>query len=297
MANRSRLQIAKADIVACFDRQDSRVFRSKDVGRILAQERAGWRLAANTTGVGLTNFLIEHSQLQRHTFDFPNRAEILYVWRDAPTMEMLLHLKSRSYYSHYTAMRMHGLTEQIPTSIYISHERTVAQRHELGGVIGQESIDAAFGQPARVTQNTALFGDRRIVLIHGGGTKLLGVVEQAAAFGTQAPANIRVTNLERTLIEAAAKPWYSGGVAEVAKAYEAARQKVSVNRLCATLSRLGYAYPYHQAIGFYMERAGYRTSQLDLVRRLPVCRDFYLEHAMSNPRYVKDWRIYVPSGF
>jgi hypothetical protein len=67
--------------------------------------------------------------------------------------------------------------------------------------------------------------------------------------------------------------------------------------LAATLQKLSYTYPYHQAIGFYLERAGYNPAQLDLLRRFPMEFDFYLTHQTKEKEYVKEWRLYVPKGF
>lgn len=301
MASRSRLQIAKADIVAYLDQLDSHVLRLRDFGHIVREQRPAWRLAVNTTGNDFIAFLLKTRDLKRFEFKFPQKNETLYVWKRVPTMEMFLHLKAKSYFSHFTAMRMHGLTEQVPSTIYISHERSsshrLAEDEDGPEAIEQDRVDAAFQQPARVTSNVAEFGDRRIVLINGAFTGQLAVEEETLNMGADGMAKIRRTNLERTLIEAAAKPWYSGGVAEVAKAFELAKPKVSVNRIGAMLRGLRYVYPFHQAIGYYMERAGYRSSQLDLMRRYPMRNDFYLDHAMSNPTYVKEWRLYVPAGF
>jgi len=110
--------------------------------------------------------------------------------------------------------------------------------------------------------------------------------------------DLRTTTLERTLIDIAVRPFYAGGVAEVAKAYEMAKDKeVSVNRLASMLTKMQFGYPYHQAIGYYLERAGYRSAQLDLMRQFPRERDFYLTHQMTDKHYVKDWRLFVPKGF
>lgn len=299
LASRSRLQIAKADIATSLDERRSHVLKYREFGAILRDHRAEWRLAVNTSVSDFIEFLLKSSDLKRYEFDFPHRPETLYVWKNVPTMEMLLHLKHDSFYSHYTAMRMHGLTEQVPAAIYVSHERMGYDfgDEEKPDPIEQPAIDEAFQQPARITKNTALFGDRRIVLIHGGYTGKIGVVSETITFGTDGMAEVRMTDLERTLIEATAKPWYSGGVAEVAKAFEQAKSKAQINRLGALLKKLDYAYPYHQAIGYYMERAGYRSAQIDLLRRFPRERDIYLDHEMSNPVYVKDWRLWVPKGF
>jgi len=59
-------------------------------------------------------------------------------------------------------------------------------------------------------------------------------------------AHVRVTNLERTLIDAVVRPAYSGGVFEVAKAFELAKDQVSVNAMGAMLGKLRFAYPFHQ---------------------------------------------------
>jgi predicted transcriptional regulator of viral defense system len=99
------------------------------------------------------------------------------------------------------------------------------------------------------------------------------------------------------LIDATVKPMYAGGVFEVAKAFALAKDRLSVNKLIPMLRRLDFTYPYHQAIGYYLERAGYKSSQLDLVRRLPMEHDFYLTHEMGETRYEPTWRLFVPNGF
>jgi hypothetical protein len=93
------------------------------------------------------------------------------------------------------------------------------------------------------------------------------------------------------------RPNYSGGIYEVLHAYEAAKDRVSVNRLMATLKKLDYTYPYHQAIGFYMEQAGYSESVLKLVEKMEIKYDFYLTYKMKEPEYSERWKLYYPRGF
>ena len=77
-----------------------------------------------------------------------------------------------------------------------------------------------------------------------------------------------MTSLERTLIDATVRPGYAGGVATVLEAYRRASEALTVSRLIDTLRKLDYVYPYHQAIGFYMERAGFPTKQLAPLKAL-----------------------------
>lgn len=291
--NRSRLQIAKPDILAFFENRPH-VMKERQIAAVLSEQRAGWRLAQNTSVDAFIAFLTKSGKLRRYEFAFPTRPETLYVWGEVPLLEMLLHLKARSYYSHYTALRMHGLTEQVPKTLYISHERTPAAVGSSS--LSQSAMDEAFRRPARVSSNAVDFQDRRIVLLNSAFTDMLGVVPQAPQAGTEDPGEVRVTNLERTLIDAAVRPAYCGGVFEVAKAFELAKDTLSVNAMGAMLHKLRFAYPYHQAIGFYLERAGYRSNLVGLMRR-SMSFDFYLTHDMGETRYEPTWRLHVPKGF
>lgn len=292
--NRSRLQIAKPDILAFFAAQPRKVFKLREIGALLSAERGGWRLAQSTTVDVFIKFLLKSGELKKHAFEFPNRPETLYVWGDVPTLEVLQHLKAKSYFSHYTALRLHGLTEQVPKTVYISHERSELSATNASE-LDQAAIDAAFRRPARVSNNAVEFGNQRIVLLNSAFTGSEGVISHPAAPNSKEL--VQVTNIERTLIDAVVRPVYSGGVYEVAKAFEQAKEAVSVNTMGAMLRKLQFGYPYHQAIGFYLERAGYRSSSLDLMRRFPMKFDFYLTHEMAETRYDKTWRLHVPKGF
>lgn len=292
--NRTRLQIAKPDILAFFDKQVPPVLKVRQIAAALSQERAGWRLAQTTTVNDFIAFLVKSGKLKKYKFDFPHRPETLYVWGEVPLLEMLLHLKANSYYSHYTAMRMHGLTEQVPKVVYINHEHLAETRGSSW--LSQANIDEAFMRPARVTNNAVDFQDQRITLLNSAFTGELGVIDNIAQRGELGGVKVRVTNLERTLIDAAVRPAYCGGVFEVAKAFELAKGTLSVNAMGALLHKLHFTYPYHQVIGFYLQRAGYRVGLLDLMRR-SMSFDFYLTHDMGETRYDQTWRLHVPKGF
>jgi hypothetical protein len=68
--------------------------------------------------------------------------------------------------------------------------------------------------------------------------------------------------------------------------------------MLAMLKKLNYTYPYHQAIGFYLQRAGnYREAQIQLLKKFDFKYDFYLDHGMRNLEYSKEWKLYYPKGF
>lgn len=295
MAAPTRIQIAKADIFRHFDESPTRIYKQADLARILSRQRGFWRLAQRTNTTDFIDFLVRAGRLKRYDFNFPSRPAHAYAWGDVPLLEIALSLRPRSFFSYYTAVRLHGLTEQVPKTLYVTHEQSL--RYARGrSPLTQEDIDAAFQKPERSTREVVDYQDMRVCLVNGVGTDMLGIIEMQTSTDTGASANVRVTNVERTLIEIAVRPGYSGGVAEVMKAYREARKKASANRLRATLQKLDYLYPYHQAVGFYLDRAGYGAAAMDLFRQMPRPFRFYLAHAMSDTEYVRDWNLFIPKG-
>lgn len=294
--NRSRIQIAKPDIVSHFDGLSSPILKLKEIRAILSNQRAFWRLAKNTTAEKFIEFLEKHSKLKSFEFSFPQRTEKCYVWGDVPLLIIFLALKKNLYFSHYTAMRMQGLTEQSPTSIYITDERRSVHQH-AHEKLEQADIDQAFKQAPKISHNWIEHAEKKIYLLNGSDTEHLGVIAKRVNDEEGMEVSVRVTNLERTLIDITVRPVYAGGIFEVAKAFELAKNEVSINKLVAMLRKRNFTYPYHQAIGYYLERAAYKSSQIDLIRRIPIEYDFHLMHEMSETRYVRDWRLFVPNWF
>ena len=261
--NRSRIQIAKPDIVKLFDEQPQRVFRHSDIAKLLAEHRAFWRLTQDTTTAEFARFRMASGRLSKVVFPFsqPYPQETRYTWGDVPLTEVMLTLKPNCHFSHYSAVRMHGLTEQVPKTTYINFEQPLPSN--ATAELTQERIDAAFKRRVRTTNYIAETDQFRVCLLNGKNTGYLGVETQDhASDGGGRCAKVRVTNIERTLIDIAVRPIYSGGVFEVLKAYRLAQAKVSVNKLAATLEQLRFIYPYHQVIGFYLDLcAGYRSSR------------------------------------
>ena len=296
----TRLQIAKPDIIKALS-QGPAILRPSDLAKLFVQNRSFWRLAQNTTLREFSKFMLEKSALRQVAITFPREVISGFTWGEMPLLETLLGLVKDSYYSHYTAVRIHGLTEQFPKTVYLSREkhRGASSRTEASPLYPQEKIDEAFLRPPRMSGNQAELQAEgvRIMLLEAAYHEGLGISAGGVNFGGERPLTLRYTNLERTMIDIVVRPFYAGGVFEVAKAFENAKGQLSVNAMRAMLKQLHLGYPYHQAIGYYLERAGYRAPQVELFRREPMERDFYLTHAMGRTSYNSRWRLHIPEGF
>jgi len=214
-----------------------------------------------------------------------------YIWDEATPYEVALSLRKGSYLSHASAVFLHGLTQQIPRTIYVNKEQT--PKPASPGSLTQAGIDRAFRNTPRTSNYVFLYANTRIVLLSGKNTGDLEVSEIPGSDGKP----LRATKLERTLIDIAVRPAYAGGVFDVLAAFRSAVTRgVSIPVLTATLRRLEYVYPFHQAIGFYLRNAGAPDKSLTKLRDLGLDFNFYLTNRMPEPHYDPEWRIYFPSG-
>lgn len=287
----TRVQIARPDIVRQFDEAKRKVHTKAELAAELTRNRSFWRLAQSTRAADFIEFLTDHAKLRKIVLKSPTYAPLTrYTWGEASDYQIALSIRPRSYLSHSTAVFLHGLTDSIPRVIHVNQEQS--PKPPPTGSLTQQGIDRAFRRPQRQSQLVYSFGDARVVVLNGKYTGGLEVGELPGPDGELLP----TTQLERTLIDSVVRPTYAGGVHAVLEAFRAARGRVSINTLVAVLRKLEYAYPYHQAIGFYLDRAGYEQRRLKLLANLGLEYDFYLAHAIKDRDYDPRWRLYFPEG-
>lgn len=286
----TRLQIAKRDIVAEFDQQPKRVFSSREIATILTARRGFWRLAQSTTTADFIRFLEKQGLREVRLASVAYTSMVRYVWKEASAFEIALSVKPGSYLSHGTAIFLHNLTNELPRTIFVNQEQS--PKPAPSGELTQASIDRAFHNQQRASKLAYTFDEVQVVVTAGKNTEQLEVGTLDGPAGEK----LRVTKLERTLIDSTVRPAYAGGAFHVLEAFAAAKEVLSVNILLATLKRLDYKYPYHQAIGFYMQRAGYDESRWRRLRELGTAFDFYLSHGLRDPQYDHEWRLFYPQG-
>jgi predicted transcriptional regulator of viral defense system len=287
----TRLQIARKDIVKFFDDAGHRVYSQKEIATIFSANRAHWRLPLNLTMRGFVEFLIEKTHFKVKKLASERYGRLLrYAWRDVSSFQVGLSIGKGAYLSHGTAVYLHGLTDQNPKTVYVNREQSPKPRSRS---MTQEAINRSFSGRQRKS-NYIFFSDGwRFVLISGKHTGNLGVEKTKDPTG----AIIDATNIARTLIDITVRPEYAGGVYQVLAAYKAAKERVAANDLLAILKELDHAYPYHQAIGCYMQKAGYDEAAYSIFATLGFKYDFYLANGISNPQFDPAWRLYCPQGF
>lgn len=286
MGRPSKLSVASPLIQTFFNNSDKMIYSMTELRVILSGHRADWNLPRS---LGVHQFMGFLQSLGLHDYEFNFLYETISRYTFGPIddqlfLKIVASLKPKAYFSHYSALFLNQLTKQNPKTIYVNSEQPTRPAPE--GKLLQSNIDRTFKGAPRTTNNLAMVGEYTVYLLNGKNSGNLGVIETRDG--------MKVTNIERTLIDAAVRPAYSGGVNEVLKAYKEAKQKVSVKNMKTYLKKLDFVYPYHQAIGFYLERAGYDRQNLKLIESIPMKFDFYLANQMRDMTYSEKWKLYYP---
>lgn len=297
MPRLSRTQIlrnSKAAIIKIIRESKVDVYTIRHIEELLEQLKELNLASKITTKVDLLSFLRENNILKETCLVFPNNKKVVrytFSEREITPFKIALTVNSNSYLTHYSSMFIHELTDNVPKIIYTNLEQTPKYTDDEDRILEQENIDMAFSKPMRTTNQVAQIQDTiySVYFLNGKNVDRAGVTTI-----NYNNTKINVTTLERTLIDITVRPAYSGGVNEVLNAYIEAKERVSTNKLVATLKKMDYIYPYHQAIGFYMERAGYSERALSLLKKIPIKYNFYLTYEISKKTFSDRWRLFFP---
>jgi predicted transcriptional regulator of viral defense system len=291
----SRVKYAReteSRIIEALQQDGRKVFAPQDLAKLFDLHREDWSLLAGVTLDQFILYLETNFGFRKVILSGPTHQKSFtrYLGQNPSPLEVASSLRASAYLCHASAVLVHGLTEQLPKVLYVNYEQSVKPRPT--GALTQESMDRAFRGRQRESTFAFLYEDYTLILLSGKNTKRLEVQTKRLPEGGK----VDVTSLERTLIDIAVRPNYAGGVHQVLDAYRAAKPLLSVGKLLSTLKQLDYIYPYHQAIGFYLERAGYPEKQWSRLHQLGAEFNFYLTHGMKEMDFDARWRLFHPKG-
>jgi hypothetical protein len=269
--------------------QRGKVFRETQLIALISDYRDEWNRVQRSSIDVVMRWMLECTRLHQVFIQSELRPEIIrYVWGEATPVEVAWSL-TKGYFCHATAATFHGLLTYNPDTIYMNREQS--PKPPPGGTITQEALDRAFAKPQRLSRDAYHWAHSRAVVLNGKQSRMLGVEERQL---TNSNLRVMITGLERTLVDQAVRPDYSGGPLQVLESFRKARSRVSVSRLVETLDRLDHKYPYHQAIGFYMDRAGYSRDNLEVLKSRGTCLDFYVGYGIHDRDFDPVWRVHFP---
>tara|TARA_R110000868_G_scaffold240864_2_gene495457 strand:+ start:373 stop:1260 length:888 start_codon:yes stop_codon:yes gene_type:complete len=283
---------ANSEITSFFKRSTSKAYTTNDIQEIFNANRDIWRIAGYRNYKNFITYLVNQKILildvQNH--EYHNSKKQILRKTDCLPFEVGLTVKKEGYLSNYSAMQIHQLTLQIPKTIYISEDKTSSNEHSGNIILEQSSVDKAFSKPQRIateSYKSEYDGFKYVYLQRKHKFSKIGVIQING---------LAVTDLERTLIDIAVRPAYSGGAFQILEAYKNSRDKVNPSKISNYLDQLDYIYPYHQLVGFYLDLAGFGEEELKQFLDKKSNINFYQTYNLSNKKLNTKWGIYYPMG-
>ena len=235
-----------------------RVYSGSDLTLLVEKLRADFGFPKSLSIPKFQRSLIETGIVQEinltATYPFESRR---YHREPFSAYELALSLRPGSYLSHGTAAYLHNLADREPGTVYVNKEQS---SKDSEGTLTQAGIKRAFSNKQRQSGYIVTHNQTKITLLNGKHSDRLGVIRMTGSSGEQ----LELTDLERTLIDITVRPAYAGGPASVLEVYRRGQSRTSITRLTKMLAELEYIYPYHQAIGFYLQNAGIRLRSYNL---------------------------------
>lgn len=289
--------LAESSIIAYLHNHNTFAYTYRDIEKIFHNNKENWNIAGYRTVKHFVNFITEKKILELVKLKHLTKGSLkqVFIIPGENKFYVAQTVKKEGYISFYSALQFHDLTLQNSKSVYISYDKyydtTYSGFADENDSLTQDSIDKAFSKPQR--QTSEIFrsekDDIRYFFIQKKATPVRVGIEEANG--------IYYTDLERTLIDIAIRPAYSGGVFDVLEAFIMAHDRINVARMVSYLDQLDYVYPYHQLIGFYLEKSGMSDFETSLFYEKKTDLKFYLTYNISNKRFDEKWNIYYPNGF
>lgn len=283
---------ASVEIIDFFENSVHKAYTTNDIQKIFENQREEWRIAQYRNYKHFITFLNNRKililDIQNH--EFQNSEKQILRKKTCTPFNTGLTVKKDGYLCNYSAMQIHQLTLQIPKTIYIGEDKYAPFNENSDIELEQDSVDKAFSKPQRVSKESyksEYDGFRYVYLqkkhnsINVGITRINGLT---------------VTDLERTLIDIAVRPAYSGGAFQILEAYNKAKENVDLYKLDNYLKDLDYIYPYHQLIGFYLDLAGFPENNLHLFLNKKSHINFYQTYNLTNKKLNEKWGVFYPTG-
>ncbi|WP_010502938.1 hypothetical protein [Paenibacillus elgii] len=162
------MELYKSDIISALKEQGE-ILGNVDINSTFFLNIDEWKLPKSTTIHDFFEFLIDRKKILK-PIELASAKETItkYHFSDVEVnpLDLALSLYPKVYLSHYSAVSLHDLTNEIVKSIYVNQEQSnkTSYKHPK---LYQENIDAAFSKPMRETNRYFDYKQQRIYVLNG----------------------------------------------------------------------------------------------------------------------------------
>ena len=224
--------------------------------------------------IGLLSFsvFIDGAYLTRYSFH-----------KDIPDETLLLSLKKRAFLSMSSSLNYQGLSSYRDDFVFISQEQSPKEDYNHSKLT-QEAIDNAFSKDYRRTKKVGKYNNKHIVFLEPKNTKEFGVIEING---------IKVSSVSRALVEMVVNVQYFRNTKELISVFKKIKSNIDIDEVFDIVEKFDFIYPYHQSIGYILEKIGFKREKLYKFKECVSKLNFYTDKKQDNYKYIAYWKMYV----
>jgi hypothetical protein len=200
--------------------------------------------------------------------------------------------RSKCYLSHFSALYFNNLINQRPMVHYLSMDLHNPRKRDDD--FNKLAMIQSFMKSPRITTKKGSYEKNTFYFLEknrgGIGVRELRILQDDVDY------NLRITDIERSLIDAIIAPHYSGGLLTVIAAVRNAT--IDIAKLKDTYDSLSLTYAYWQRVGFILEVAGHLDTSGEWIKYFGKPEmEFFVDHGFRDSwRINKRWNVRYPQG-
>src|SRR5579872_4446476 len=144
MARPNLLVAHLPEITTFFDGLDFKAFTYHRLSGVLDRERHRWELPITKANKDIIKFLLRQGLLQKTEFGQEPGTVDVFSWKSNDIYTVVTGLRADSFFAYYTALSLHGLTQQLPKTYYLNTEHSSPQYGDTREDLTQEVVDKVF---------------------------------------------------------------------------------------------------------------------------------------------------------
>ena len=202
---------------------------------------------------------------------------------DLSDEKLLVASKKRAFLSMSSSLNYQGLSSYRDDFVFVSQEQTSKDFYS-NPKLTQKAIDNAFSKDYRRTHKIGKYNNKHIVFLEPKNTKDFGVVEVKG---------VRVSNVNRALVEMIVNVQYFRNSKEVIGVFSKIKDYINIDEVFEIVEKFDFIYPYYQSIGYILEEIGFNKEELYKFKERVSEFDFYTDKNQVNYTYISYWKMYV----
>lgn len=262
---------------------EKKMYSLRELNEVLTHLKTKKLIAQNISGRSFFNMLQNRLELKTYSISSEKINKVRYtLYSDINVYDFVATFEKQGFFSMSTSLNIQGLSNEKNEFVFFSKELT-PKYYNKNNEIHQEDIDQAYEKEYRYTSSIATYKNNHVIYLTPKHTGRFEVVRYNEYY---------VSSVHRAFVEMIIHVQYFKSFETVIEIFKPLKNRLDVKRIFKVLEIFDLIYPYHQLIGFSLEKVGFYKNDLDLFKKQVSDLKFYTQKSKIKYTFDSYWNIY-----